>query len=85
MPFILVFNKIDVEPHDFALEWMQDFEAYQRALNERGRDEHGEMAYSSSLMSSMCLVLEEFYKNLKVGSKAVPRGNAHARPWESVR
>ena len=66
LPFILVFNKIDVEPHDFAIEWMQDFEAYQAALSERGRDEHGEMAYSSSLMSSMCLVLEEFYKNLKV-------------------
>lgn len=55
-----------MEPHDFALEWMKDFEAYQKALNERGRDEHGEMAYSSSLMSSMCLVLEEFYNNLRV-------------------
>ena len=45
---------------------MRDFEAYQAALEEKGRDEHGEMAYSSSLMSSMCLVLEEFYNGLRV-------------------
>ncbi|KAL4400392.1 GTPase [Malassezia pachydermatis] len=32
LPFILVFNKIDVQPHAFAMEWMQDFEAFQRAL-----------------------------------------------------
>ena len=68
LPFILVFNKIDVEPYDFALEWMHDFEAYQRALDERGRNEHGEASYSNSLMGSMCLVLEEFYNNLRVGS-----------------
>ena len=66
LPFILVFNKIDVEPHDFAIEWMHDFQAYQAALDEKGRDEMGEMAYSSSLMSSMSLVLDEFYNNLKV-------------------
>lgn len=70
LPFILVFNKIDVEPHDFAIDWMHDFEAYQRALEERGKDENGEMAYSSSLMSSMCLVLEEFYNNLTVGTSS---------------
>lgn len=68
LPFILVFNKIDVEPHDFAIDWMHDFEAYQRALEEKGKDENGEMAYSSSLMSSMCLVLEEFYNNLTVST-----------------
>ena len=73
LPFILVFNKIDVEPHEFALEWMQDFEAYQAALDERGRDEHGEASYSNSLMGSMCLVLEEFYNNLRV-SRDRPQG-----------
>ena len=45
---------------------MHDFQAYQAALDERGRDEQGEMAYTSSLMSSMSLVLEEFYNNLRV-------------------
>lgn len=67
LPFLLVFNKIDVEPHDFALEWMTDFEAYQAALNAAsGTGEEGESGYMNSLMGSMCLVLEEFYNNLKV-------------------
>lgn len=33
LPFIIVFNKIDVQPHDFALDWMSDFEAFQEALS----------------------------------------------------
>lgn len=64
LPFILVFNKTDVQPHDFAIEWMTDFEAYQAALA-RSSDA-GEGGYMNSLMGSMCLVLEEFYNNLKV-------------------
>ena len=79
LPFILVFNKVDVEPHDFAIDWMRDFESYQKALNERGRDEHGEMAYSSSLMSSMCLVLEEFYNNLRVSRMVMISSTADGR------
>lgn len=66
LPFIIVFNKVDVEPHDFALEWMSDFEAYQRALNAANASEGGEGSYMNSLMGSMCLVLEEFYNNLRV-------------------
>jgi GTPase SAR1 family protein len=66
LPFIIVFNKIDVEPHDFALEWMEDFEAYQRALNAANASDGGDGSYMNSLMSSMCLVLEEFYNNLRV-------------------
>ncbi|WFD28625.1 hypothetical protein MNAN1_003638 [Malassezia nana] len=85
LPFVLVFNKIDVQPHEFALEWMHDFEAFQRALmaghardpskqamqgaskeapttfESRGE----EPSYLNSLMNSMSLVLDEFYKNLK--------------------
>ncbi|WWC85970.1 uncharacterized protein L201_000840 [Kwoniella dendrophila CBS 6074] len=72
LPFIIVFNKIDVEPHDFAIDWMKDFELYQAALNDSGRNEHGESSYMNSLMSSMCLVLEEFYNNLRaVGVSAM--------------
>ena len=68
LPFILVFNKIDVQPHDFALEWMTDFEEFQRALasHDGTRDAEGEPTYMNSLMNSMSLVLDEFYKNLKV-------------------
>jgi hypothetical protein len=68
LPFILVFNKTDVQKHDFALEWMNDFEEFQTALatHSTSRDSEGEPTYMSSLMNSMSLVLDEFYKNLKV-------------------
>eukprot|EP00887_Chlorella_sp_A99_P002905 scaffold6.g2905.t1 len=29
LPLLLVFNKTDVTPHDFALDWMADFENFQ--------------------------------------------------------
>lgn len=74
LPFLLVFNKTDVQPHEFALEWMQDFESFQQALvsqNESNEAEGGG-GYMSSLMNSMSLVLDEFYKNLRaVGCSAM--------------
>ena len=68
LPFILVFNKTDVQSHAFAVEWMQDFEEFQSALAAHSgtRDSEGEPTYMNSLMNSMSLVLDEFYKNLKV-------------------
>lgn len=68
LPFILVFNKTDVQPHDFAVEWMHDFEAFQAALaaHQGTADEDGEPTYMNSLMNSMSLVLDEFYQHLKV-------------------
>lgn len=68
LPFILVFNKTDVQSHAFAVEWMQDFEEFQTALAAHSgtRDSEGEPTYMNSLMNSMSLVLDEFYKNLKV-------------------
>ncbi|KLO05697.1 hypothetical protein SCHPADRAFT_923334 [Schizopora paradoxa] len=67
LPFILVFNKTDVQPHQFALDWMQDFEAFQAALasHSASRDSDGEPTYMNSLMNSMSLVLDEFYQHLK--------------------
>lgn len=59
LPFILVFNKTDVVSHEFAVEWMTDFEKFQVALSQ-------DTTYMSSLMSSMSLVLDEFYNHLKV-------------------
>ena len=60
LPFIIVFNKIDVAPHDFAMSWMEDLRAFQEAL-EKERDQ----SYMSSMLSSMSMVLDEFYKNLR--------------------
>jgi len=71
LPFIVVFNKTDVQAHEFALDWMRDFEAFQNALVERrsrtaarGGDGDGP-GYMDSLMNSMSLVLDEFYKHLR--------------------
>ena len=79
---MLVFNKTDVQSHQFALDWMHDFETFQQALAAgnatdpslqaargaeappfRARGE--EPSYMNSLMNSMSLVLDEFYKNLR--------------------
>lgn len=76
LPFLLVFNKIDVTPHDFAVEWMTDFEAYQRALAQAS--DKGEGGYMNSLMGSMCLMLEEFYNNLKVSDRRLTHSGSGA-------
>lgn len=87
LPFILVFNKTDVQPHDFALEWMTDFEAFQAALGTRGSGGGGvdaEGGYMDSLMGSMCLVLEEFYNNLNVsGARRARPSGARVCPAKS--
>ncbi|KAH9817898.1 hypothetical protein DFH28DRAFT_889114 [Melampsora americana] len=74
LPFILVFNKTDVQSHQFALEWMEDFEKFQSDLifkNQENEIEGGN-GYMNSLMNSMSLVLDEFYKNLRaVGCSAM--------------
>lgn len=59
LPFVVVFNKIDVLRHEFATEWMTDFEAFQKAL-----DDVQDESYMGSLSRSLSLVLEEFYNNL---------------------
>ncbi|KAJ3006379.1 GPN-loop GTPase 1 [Thoreauomyces humboldtii] len=67
LPFVLVFNKTDVVSHDFAVEWMTDFESFQAALEE-------DTSYMGGLVSSMCLVLEEFYKGIRVAGVSAMSG-----------
>ncbi|POY73875.1 hypothetical protein BMF94_3045 [Rhodotorula taiwanensis] len=86
LPFLLVFNKTDVQPHDFALDWMRDFEAFQEALLER-RQTHGEEdgpAYMDSLMNSMSLVLDEFYKHLRAVGVSAMTGEGMEELFDAV-
>eukprot|EP00053_Salpingoeca_punica_P012783 m.114815 g.114815 ORF g.114815 m.114815 type:complete len:384 (-) comp16039_c3_seq2:1541-2692(-) len=65
LPFLLVFNKTDIVSHEFAVEWMTDYEAFKEAIDQ-------ETSYIGNLSRSMSIVLEEFYQNLRtVGVSAV--------------
>ncbi|KAJ1983379.1 hypothetical protein H4R33_004770 [Dimargaris cristalligena] len=78
LPFILVFNKTDVQSHQFAVEWMSDFEAYQRALKD-------DTTYMSSLMNSMSLVLDEFYANLRFAGVSAVTGSGFDEFFDRVK
>lgn len=70
LPFVLVFNKIDLQPSEMFIEWMTDFEAFQQALHEGER----EASFSTSLVHSMSLVLEEFYAQMQTVSVSATTG-----------
>ncbi|KAL8787144.1 MAG: hypothetical protein Q9213_002360 [Squamulea squamosa] len=78
LPIILVFNKTDVKDAGFAKDWMTDFETFQAALKREedngsfggvegaGGGIGGGSGYMGSLLNSMSLMLEEFYRHLSV-------------------
>jgi len=59
LPLVVCFNKTDVVSHDFCLEWMRDYEAFQQALD----DVSDAAGFYGSLTRSLSLVLDEFYSN----------------------
>jgi GTPase SAR1 family protein len=91
LPMILVFNKTDAQDAEFAKEWMTDFEAFQTAL--RNEEEGGTFGgdgitggsgYMSSLLNSMSLVLDEFYKHLSVVGVSAMTGDGMDEFFKSV-
>ena len=86
LPFVLVFNKTDVQEDAFARQWMEDFEAFQAALagSAGSRDSEGEPTHMNSLMYSMSLVLDELYKHLKSVSVSSLTGDGMKEFFEAV-
>lgn len=96
LPMILVFNKTDVKDAAFAKEWMTDFESFQAALRHEeeagsfGGVEGGESSiaggsgYMGSLLNSMSLVLDEFYKHLSVVGVSSMTGQGVDEFFEAV-
>lgn len=96
LPMILVFNKTDVKDAEFAREWMTDFEAFQAALKQEedngsfGGAEGGNggfgggSGYMGSLLNSMSLMLEEFYRHLNVVAVSSMTGKGISEFFEAV-
>lgn len=80
LPMVVVFNKNDVVESDFLVEWMHDFEAFHDAL--RSAPTSG--GYIDELTKSMSLVLDEFYKTLKVVSVSSMTGSGVDAFFEAV-
>ena len=80
LPLVIVFNKIDVVPHEFCLEWMRDYEAFQTALDEASADS----GYYGSLTRSLSLVLDEFYSQLHTCGVSAATGDGVDEFWVAI-
>ena len=54
---IVVFNKSDIGDSKKVMSWLENFEEMLKAIDK-------DNSYLSSLSRSLCLVLDEFYRNL---------------------
>ena len=82
LPIVIVFNKIDVVPHDFCEEWMSDFEAFHEAVD--NDTSHGDGGYYSSLTRSLSLMLDEFYCNLHRCGVSAVTGDGLDSFWDTI-
>jgi hypothetical protein len=59
LPMLVVFNKTDVQPCEFAMNWMTDFDGFMEALDGISAE-----SYLASMNRSLALVMDEFYQCL---------------------
>ncbi|KAL9606594.1 MAG: hypothetical protein Q9179_000248 [Wetmoreana sp. 5 TL-2023] len=97
LPMILVFNKTDVKDAGFVKDWMTDFESFQAALKQEEESGSfggiegaegglgGGSGYMGSLLNSMSLMLEEFYRHLNVVGVSSMTGQGVNEFFEAVR
>ena len=87
LPLVICFNKTDVCSHEFCMEWMKDFEAFQDALDNARNEGEGESGFYDSLTRSLSLVLDEFYTEFSknaVGVSAIT-GDGIKDFWKVIR
>ena len=83
LPLVIVFNKSDVVGSEVCMEWMDDYDTFQEAMDEFMSSDGGQGFYSS-LTRSLSLVLDEFYTTLhKVGVSAAT-GDGVKEFWNVV-
>ena len=83
LPLVVVFNKIDVVPHDFCEEWMKDYEAFQEALDDMQSSDESTGFYGS-LTRSLSMVLDEFYRNLHSCGVSAATGQGMDEFWVKI-
>eukprot|EP00923_Selenidium_pygospionis_P019946 GHVN01034677.1.p2 GENE.GHVN01034677.1~~GHVN01034677.1.p2 ORF type:complete len:348 (+),score=34.46 GHVN01034677.1:3175-4218(+) len=78
LPFVAIFNKIDVVSHSRCLTWMNDYDAFQEAALQ---DE----SYMASLTRSCALAMMEFYDNLRTVGVSAATGAGMAELEKALR
>ena len=79
LPLVVCFNKIDVVSHEFAVEWMTDYDAFVEALRSERDD-----SYMSTLVRSMGLNLQEFYETLRTVGVSASTGMGMEDLFEAI-
>lgn len=81
LPLVICFNKTDVVSAEFCMEWMQDYEAFQQALDDAAETS----GFYGSLTRSLSLVLDEFYSSFAnaCGVSAVT-GDGMEEFWKTI-
>ena len=77
LPLIVVFNKIDVVRHEEMMGWMEDFEKFHEAVDENP-------TFASDLSRSLSLVLDAFYKGLRVAGVSAMTGEGMEELFEVI-